>query len=74
MANAGAIAVEMENSTLFTIASLRGIRAASCAVVDGSPLKWDEKNYDPHGGKVHGGKDAMFTIGLEAIRVLAADL
>lgn len=46
----------MEMASLFCIASLRRIRAAALAVVDGSPLKWDEGEYDPHGEAVKNAK------------------
>jgi uridine phosphorylase len=44
---AGAIAVEMECSTLFVISQLRNVRAAAVLVCDGNPLKWEEGVYDP---------------------------
>ncbi|KAF4682441.1 hypothetical protein FOZ62_014851, partial [Perkinsus olseni] len=67
-AAAGAIAVEMENAALFVVATLRGIRAAAVATVDGSPLKWDDGDYDPHGQVVKEGKDRMIKTGLEAAK------
>lgn len=70
-ADAGCLAVEMENSALFTIASVRGIRAGAIAVVDGSPFKWESGDYDPHGTKVNEGKKHMFTAGLNALVALA---
>jgi uridine phosphorylase len=63
----GCVSVDMEISTLFTIASLRGIKAAACAVVDGSPLRWNEGDYDPHGLGVTRGKDIMFAAGLKTL-------
>ncbi|KAF4732576.1 hypothetical protein FOZ63_024347 [Perkinsus olseni] len=53
-AAAGAIGAEMENSALFNVASIRGIRAAAICTVDGCPLKWDEGDYDPHGSRYLG--------------------
>jgi uridine phosphorylase len=70
-ADAGCLGVEMENSTLFTIASIRGIRAGSCAVVDGSPFKWEDGDYDPHGTHVNEAKKLMFLAGLETLVSLA---
>lgn len=70
-ADAGCIAVEMENSALFTIATVRGIRAGACAVVDGSPFKWESGDYDPHGTKVNDGKKRMFEAGLNALITFA---
>ncbi|KAF4674479.1 hypothetical protein FOL47_009162 [Perkinsus chesapeaki] len=74
-AAAGAIAVEMENAALFVVASLRGIRSAAIATVDGSPLKWDDGDYDPHGEVVKQGKERMIRTGLEtAKRVVLENL
>ena len=70
-AEAGCLGVEMENSALFTIASIRGVRAGSCAVVDGSPFKWEAGDYDPHGTKVNEGKKLMFLAGLDTLVYLA---
>lgn len=58
--------VEMEAATLYVIASLRGVRAAAFFTVDGSPLKWDKGDYDPHGAKVQQGKKNMLEIAVEA--------
>lgn len=63
-ADAGAIAVEMENATLFCIGTVRGIRTAAIATVDGSPFKWDDGDYDPHGSAVADGKINMIKTGL----------
>ena len=65
-ADSGALTVEMETSCLFTIASIRGIRAGAVAAVDGSPFEWDSGNYDPTGEKVTKAKQHMFQIGLNA--------
>ncbi|EEQ98929.1 purine nucleoside phosphorylase, putative [Perkinsus marinus ATCC 50983] len=67
-AAAGAIGAEMENSALFNVASIRGIRAAAICTVDGSPLKWDEGDYDPHGTKVAEGKDRMLRTVVTVLR------
>lgn len=45
---AGAVAVEMECSTLFVCGSLRGVKTGAMLVLDGSPLKWSEGHYDPN--------------------------
>jgi len=37
-ADAGALSVEMENATLFCVATIRGIRAAAICSIDGSPF------------------------------------
>lgn len=58
----------MENSTLFCIGTLRGIRTASIATVDGSPLRWDDGDYDPHGFAVSEGKTKMILTGLKVAK------
>lgn len=63
--------VEMECSTLFVIASLKGVKAGAITTVDGNPLKWHEGNYDPHGEKVAKGKEKMLKIALKAIAQLS---
>lgn len=70
-AASGALIVEMETSCLFTIASIRGIRAGSVAAVDGSPFEWGEGNYDPTGEKVTKAKEQMFKVGLDTAAELA---
>ncbi len=45
--DAGVVAVEMELSTLLTLAGLHKVQAAGVFVLDGNPLQWDEGNYDP---------------------------
>ncbi|KAF4670924.1 hypothetical protein FOL47_001773 [Perkinsus chesapeaki] len=70
-AAAGAIGVEMENSALFIVAAIRGIRAAAVCTVDGSPLKWDEGDYDPHGNTVAEGKDRMIKTGINVAKRIA---
>ena len=66
--------VEMECSTLFVIASLRGVRAGAITTVDGNPLKWDEGDYDPYGEKVTKGKERMLKIALSAAAALKKSL
>ncbi|EER12777.1 uridine phosphorylase, putative [Perkinsus marinus ATCC 50983] len=74
-AAAGAIGVEMENSALFAVASIRGIRAAAISTVDGCPLKWDEGDYDPAGTTVTDGKERMIKTGINvAKRVVLENL
>lgn len=43
----GAIGAEMECATLFILAQIKGIKAASILVADGNPLKWQEGMFDP---------------------------
>ncbi len=43
----GALAVEMECSPLFILGSLHKIKTAAVLGLDGSPLKWEQGDYDP---------------------------
>ena len=70
-ADSGCLAVEMEVSALFIVASVRGVRAGAIHVVDGSPFNWEKEGYDPHAHKVEKGKRAMFVTGLETITSIA---
>jgi len=54
----------MENSCLFTLGSLRGIRTAAIGTIDGSPFTWDTEGYDPQGTVVSDGKKKMLQVGL----------
>eukprot|EP01070_Trichotokara_eunicae_P005637 Trichotokara_eunicae@DN4599_c0_g1_i2.p1 len=65
--------IEMEISTLFVIARLRGIKAGALVVVDGSPLSWDAGNYDPSGEIVKKGKENMLNIAIKTCAKLTAE-
>ena len=69
-ADSGAISVEMENSTLFCIGTLRGIRTAAIATIDGSPFRWEAGDYDPHGLVVAEAKNKMILTGLKVAKKL----
>ncbi len=43
----GALAVEMECSPLFVLGKLHKIKTAAVLGLDGSPLKWNQGDYDP---------------------------
>jgi uridine phosphorylase len=64
---AGALAVEMECSTLFVIGALRGVRTGAVVVCDGNPLKWDEGAYDPTGKAMRESMDTAIGHCLSAI-------
>ncbi len=49
---ANVIAVEMEASALFVIASLHGIKAAAIMAIDGIAIDFDADSYNPHRDKV----------------------
>ena len=58
----------MENSALFCIGTLRGIRTAAIATVDGSPFNCDDGDYNPHGFIVSEGKKKMILTGLKVVK------
>lgn len=60
----------MENASLFCVGSVRGIRTAAIGTIDGSPFKWDEGDYDPHGAVVGDGKMRMIKTGLRVAKNL----
>lgn len=70
-ADSGALSVEMENSTLFVVGTLRKIRTAAISCVDGCPFLWDEGEYDPHGIVVKEGKQKMILTGLKVGKQVA---
>ncbi len=49
------------------------VLSGAIATVDGSPLKWGDGDYDPHGKIVAEGKERMFKTGLEAAATLAKE-
>ena len=64
------IATEMEASALLVLASLRGCRAGSIAVIDGNPLRRDDAEnttYDPHRDVVDQAVNAMIEATLVAL-------
>src|SRR5687768_1207613 len=65
--NANAVAVEMECSTLFVIASLRKVRAAALLILDGNPLKWHEGVYDPASTKIQKVTDQAIQVCLDVL-------
>lgn len=62
--------IEMEISTLFVICRHAGIDCGAVVCVDGSPLAWDEGNYDPTGKKASEGKENCYRIIFETIVAL----
>jgi len=69
-AKAGVLAVEMEVSALFVIASLRGMRAGAIVALDGDSTEVDE-GYDPHGTLVADAVQAEIRAALHALVQLA---
>ncbi|MFN2363885.1 MAG: nucleoside phosphorylase [Halarsenatibacteraceae bacterium] len=64
---AGALAVEMEASVLFLIASLHGVAAGGIFAIDGIAVDFDADSYNPHRDKVDQAIDNSIKIALEAI-------
>lgn len=62
-----AIAVEMEASVLFVIASLNGVKAGTVLTIDGVAVDFDAEKYDPHRDVVDRGIDNGIEVALEAI-------
>lgn len=69
-ARAGVVAVEMECSALFVVASLHGVHAGAILAVDGNPLaaaSTDMAGYDPYREVVDRAVDSMIDIALDAL-------
>lgn len=58
-------AVECEFQALFLVGAARGIETGGIATVDGSPLQWDQKNYDPAGAACEAGKKNMLRVAVK---------
>ncbi len=67
-ARAGAIAVEMECSTLFVIGALRKIQTGAMLVLDGNPLKWSEGHYDPNPERLKSSMTSCLLAALETLK------
>ncbi len=63
--NTDAVAVEMEASILFLIASLNGIRAGGVMAIDGMAVDFDADSYDPHRDLVAEGIDKAIEIAVD---------
>ncbi|MFW5873101.1 MAG: nucleoside phosphorylase [Bacillota bacterium] len=64
---ARALAVEMEASVLFLIASLHGVAASGIFAIDGIAIDFDADSYNPHREKVDQAIDNSIKIALEAL-------
>lgn len=67
---AGVLAVEMENSSLFVIASIKGVKAGSILAIDGYADAELREEYNPHNELVSSAVDAGMKIALNAITEL----
>lgn len=63
----GAIAVEMECSTLFTLGFVHNIKTAAIVVLDGNPLQHKEGVYDPSFDRLKKSLENSFFAALDAI-------
>lgn len=64
---AGVVAVEMENSALFVISSLKGIKAGAILAIDGFADAELREEYDPHNEVVGKAVNAGMKVALDAI-------
>lgn len=65
--DAGALAVEMECSTLFIVSQLRNIRSAAVVIIDGMPLSPSTDSYDPRPERLAGSMAIGFQAALEVL-------
>ncbi|MFC4403511.1 nucleoside phosphorylase [Gracilibacillus xinjiangensis] len=65
--NAGVLAVEMEIASLFTIASIRGVRAAAIVAIDGYADADLAEDYNPHTDQMKQAIEMEKKIALEAL-------
>jgi uridine phosphorylase len=70
MAKANAVAVEMECSSLFIIASLRGVQAGAILAIDGLAITFDADSYNPHRDLVAKAIEAEARIAIRAVEIL----
>jgi uridine phosphorylase len=68
--DAGAVAAEMECSTLFICGSLRKVKTASILITDGNPLKWKKGNYNPGSDILKRAMDLGIDVGLDVLSEL----
>jgi uridine phosphorylase len=67
---AGVLAVDMENSALFVIAALKGIKAGAIMAIDGYADAELRDEYNPHNDLVSNAVEAEMKIALDAITAL----
>ena len=66
-AASGAICVEMENSTLFTVGRMRGVRTGAIVAIDGDARAAASGDHDPHRDVVSDAIDRAIRAALEAV-------
>jgi len=62
-----AVAVEMEASILFLLASLNGVRAGGVMAIDGMAVDFDADHYDPHRDIVSEGKTKAIELAVKTM-------
>jgi uridine phosphorylase len=67
---AGVLAVDMENSALFVIAALKGVKAGAIMAIDGFADAELREEYNPHNDLVANAVEAEMKIALDAITAL----
>jgi uridine phosphorylase len=67
---AGVLAVDMENSALFVIAALKGVKAGAIMAIDGFADAELREEYNPHNDLVANAVEAEMKIALNAITAL----
>ncbi|CDJ44020.1 purine nucleoside phosphorylase, putative [Eimeria tenella] len=65
--------IDCEFQSLFLVGIGRGIETGGIATVDGSPLQWDQANYDPSGNTVAEGKKKMLTVAIHTCTKLTRE-
>jgi uridine phosphorylase len=70
MAEANAIAVEMECAALFVVASLRGVQAGAILAIDGMAINFEADAYNPHRELVARAIEAEARIAIQAVEKL----
>ena len=70
MSKANVIAVEMECSALFVVASLRGVQAGAILAIDGIAVAFDAEAYNPHRDLVAKAIEAEARIAIRAVEKL----
>jgi uridine phosphorylase len=63
----GAIAVEMECATLFTLGFIHGVKTAAAVVLDGNPLQHQEGVYDPSFDRLKASLEQCFYAAAETL-------
>ncbi|GFE53139.1 purine nucleoside phosphorylase [Babesia ovis] len=61
------VAIEdTDNSALFTLCNLYGIRGGAICTIDGCPLEWSQGNYAPKSKQMNEGKASMVRVTMHA--------